>query len=449
MSCNLIEVEVLESGIQGLSAYEVYVQNGGELSEKEWLESLKGQDGADGYTPVKGTDYWNEDDVNEIKSYVDEQVGNIDLSSYATKDEIPDISNLAEKSEIPDISNLASKDEIPDVSDFITNDVDNLSNYELKSNTGSSLELNIDNSTYIMTINLKNSDGTVLSSETVDLPLETMVINANYDNATKEIVLTLKSGTTTRFSVADLVSGLVNTDDLNVLLATKQDVLTAGTNISIENGEISATDTTYDIATIDNAGLMSADDKKKLDTIGVKYLGKNVDFNTQDKALDLNELDVGIYMIMMTDYYSQFHLKATYKGNIIKGSIYGFSSDFPSIASPMYLYIEKKMSDELDSGAIVGYLMFDKLMNLGNNIFIGGQNRTIKVYSDSLSMSSSTDHTLRPILTSGDQTIGGKKTFNTLPESSLEPVNDDQFVNKKYVDDVINSAINETLGGEY
>ena len=60
MSCNLIEVEVLESGIQGLSAYEVYVQNGGELSEKEWLESLKGQDGADGYTPtvaVEGTDY--------------------------------------------------------------------------------------------------------------------------------------------------------------------------------------------------------------------------------------------------------------------------------------------------------------------------------------------------------------------------------------------------------
>ena len=80
MSCNCLDVEVLESGIQGLSAYEVYVQNGGQLSETEWLESLKGENGQDGYTPVKGTDYWTTEDVNEIKEYVDEQIDNIDLS---------------------------------------------------------------------------------------------------------------------------------------------------------------------------------------------------------------------------------------------------------------------------------------------------------------------------------------------------------------------------------
>lgn len=37
-----------EPGPQGLSAYEVYLKNGGELSETEWLESLKGEPGEPG-----------------------------------------------------------------------------------------------------------------------------------------------------------------------------------------------------------------------------------------------------------------------------------------------------------------------------------------------------------------------------------------------------------------
>ena len=37
-----LEVEVLPAGPKGLSAYDIYVKNGGTLSEKEWLESLKG-----------------------------------------------------------------------------------------------------------------------------------------------------------------------------------------------------------------------------------------------------------------------------------------------------------------------------------------------------------------------------------------------------------------------
>lgn len=50
-------------------------------------------------------------------------------------------------------------------------------------------------------------------------------------------------------------------------LATKQDKLTAGSNIQIQNNTISAIDTTYDPATQSTAGLMSAADKTKLDGI--------------------------------------------------------------------------------------------------------------------------------------------------------------------------------------
>lgn len=87
-----IEVEVEQAGPQGKdgkSAYEIYVDNGGELSEVEWLESLKGtqgEPGKDGYTPVKGEDYWTVEEQQAIKTdletYINEQLGVIENGSY-------------------------------------------------------------------------------------------------------------------------------------------------------------------------------------------------------------------------------------------------------------------------------------------------------------------------------------------------------------------------------
>lgn len=73
----------------------------------------------------------------------------------------------------------------------------------------SSHSLTIDPSTYVMTSQLKDQDGNNIgSSQSVDLPLETMVVGGSYNDSTKKIVLTLKSGSTVDFSVADLVGGL-------------------------------------------------------------------------------------------------------------------------------------------------------------------------------------------------------------------------------------------------
>lgn len=49
-----IEVEAQESAPQGLSAYELYLNNGGTLSETEWLVSLKGEKGDIGPKGDKG-----------------------------------------------------------------------------------------------------------------------------------------------------------------------------------------------------------------------------------------------------------------------------------------------------------------------------------------------------------------------------------------------------------
>lgn len=97
---------------------------------------------------------------------------------------------------------------IPDVSDFITKDVNDLTYYTLATNTGSTIELTINNSTYVMTLNLKNASGTTISTQSIDLPLETMVVNGSYDSTNKKVILTLQNGNTVDFSVADLVSGL-------------------------------------------------------------------------------------------------------------------------------------------------------------------------------------------------------------------------------------------------
>jgi len=89
-------------GKDGQSAYEIAVKNGFEGTEEEWIQSLKGVDGtvafedltpeqkaslkgdkgdngakgADGYTPVRGIDYWTPDDVNGM---VDEIVAKLPI----------------------------------------------------------------------------------------------------------------------------------------------------------------------------------------------------------------------------------------------------------------------------------------------------------------------------------------------------------------------------------
>lgn len=67
----------------------------------------------------------------------------------------------------------------------------------------------INSDTYVLSSSLKNENGETLGTpQTIDLPLETMVVGGSYDDTTKKVILTLKNGNTVDFSVADLVEGL-------------------------------------------------------------------------------------------------------------------------------------------------------------------------------------------------------------------------------------------------
>ena len=72
---------------------------------------------------------------------------------------------------------------------------------------------------------------------------------------------------TIRTLQAGVEANKANISTLQTEVEAKQDTLIAGTNISISNNTISATDTTYDNATTSSAGLMSSTDKSKLDGI--------------------------------------------------------------------------------------------------------------------------------------------------------------------------------------
>lgn len=108
--------------------------------------------------------------------------------------------------------------------DAINQNIDNLeqelTNYSLITETGSQINLNVNSTNYQITAILKDKNGNVIyTSNAIDLPIESMIVNARYDNTTKEIVLTLQNGNTLRISVADLVSGLVSETQLQTILA--------------------------------------------------------------------------------------------------------------------------------------------------------------------------------------------------------------------------------------
>ena len=137
---------------------------------------------------------------------------------------------------------------------FIDKEVSDLTNYTPSSETTSQLELVLNSDDFKLKGILKDSEGnTIYTSNEIDLPLESTVVDGTYDSANKEVVLTLVSGSTIRFSVADLINGLVSSTDLatalenyytknqiDAFLLNKQDNLVAGDNITIDGNTISA-----------------------------------------------------------------------------------------------------------------------------------------------------------------------------------------------------------------
>lgn len=100
---------------------------------------------------------------------------------------------------------IYTKEEADDLLDLKTDQTD----FEvLQQNSGNKIELNLNTSNYVLKATLKNSENVILNESTVDLPIESAIVNGHYDNETKKIIFTLQNGNTIEVPLGDLINGL-------------------------------------------------------------------------------------------------------------------------------------------------------------------------------------------------------------------------------------------------
>jgi hypothetical protein len=79
---------------------------------------------------------------------------------------------------------------------------------------GASLSMSLNTTTYVLTVGLKDQDGNTLGTvQTVDFPVESLVMDVEWNSTTKAIDITLKNGTTTSIPATDITNGLQPTID--------------------------------------------------------------------------------------------------------------------------------------------------------------------------------------------------------------------------------------------
>lgn len=141
----------------------------------------------------------------------------------------------------------------------------------LEEDVGMSLSLAVD-SNYVMTISLNNSSGVAVDTKTVDLPIESMVIGAQYNEAGKELVLTLQNGQSIKVQLDDIIRGLV--PDSRTINGKKLE-----SNITLTQDDV-GDGTTYK--------RFSSEEKTKLGKIDNSLLGVTASDIGKVKAITVN-----------------------------------------------------------------------------------------------------------------------------------------------------------------
>lgn len=252
----LVELEV-EGGVRGLQGEKGDTGNG--ISS---IMKTATSDNVDTYTVYyTDGDTYNYNVVNgdpdapkDIRingnSVMDDRI--VDLQTEGNYDELTN--KLVTREDLPTRVGQLINDE-----NYIDASVSDLTNYTLKTQTGSTIELIMNSSTYVVTLNLKDVDGNTISTGSIDLPIESVVVSGTYDNTTKKVILTLQNGSTVEFSVADLVAGLVSTTDY-ATANTGGVIKTSGTyaNETSSTGLIRGITKTYQqYGSLDNAAFIS------------------------------------------------------------------------------------------------------------------------------------------------------------------------------------------------
>ncbi|MBP5698842.1 MAG: hypothetical protein J6W96_04890 [Alphaproteobacteria bacterium] len=196
------------------------------------IQNVKGQNLANMPADVRESQFWYDTVEHTFKFYNGENA--VDMGSqgriYSGGDgidingtEISVDNTVAKKTDLPTVNNatLTIQRNGTDVQTFTANANTNVTaNILVPTNAGDvnalpsstkygyTIDLNLNETDYKLTITLKDQDGNVLSSKVVDFPVESVVVSGSYDATNQKIVLTLQNGTTVDIPVGALVAGL-------------------------------------------------------------------------------------------------------------------------------------------------------------------------------------------------------------------------------------------------
>lgn len=130
-------------------------------------------------------------------------------------------------SELEAISEAASDDvlAIVDVSETETRKI---TKGNLLVGAGHTIEMSLNSTTYTLTLSLKNEAGTVLNTQTIDLPNENALTNITYSNGI--LTLTKQNGETSIVDISGLISGLLSETTFNAFVTEIEEIIGISTD---------------------------------------------------------------------------------------------------------------------------------------------------------------------------------------------------------------------------
>lgn len=372
------------------------------LSDDGTYKKVEGSGGTSDYTQLE-----NKPSIN-----------NVELNGNKTLDEL----NIQEK------GNYASQEEVDQNKTDISKINDNMINYSLITETGSKIDLNIDTTTYIMTLKLLDKNDNELSSGKVDLPIESMIINVTYKD--KMLTFTLQNGQTIDVPLDDLISGLVTEDTFNQALNLKADKTEIPTKVSQLENDKDYLITEKDPTVPEYVKAITTLDINNWNTKEVHY-----HINSSDTIYTLDELEKGLHIfepneVVKIKMETAFDYTPIYCVNsLFVQANFNTLEDGALFAVGTY-YNGLEINMETDERTYKDYGTYEWYKN-GENI------KTSRFYADG----------------DGDVALlkGDSNIFKKLPQCSKEPENDDDLVNKKYISTTLKSFPQELVdnGFEY
>ena len=283
-------IQTNENNIEILDENKVDKVEGYGLSKNDFTDTLKS----------KLDEIDESADVNLIESI------SINGTNIPIIDKNVDVIVPTKTSDLSNDSDFTTNNQVDNVKDYLEEKIDentqtlgenadaieelnnNLLKYSLINETGNKIQLLMDTSTYKIKAILKDkNNNTIDTSNEIDLPMESVVLNVTYNSTDKELVITLQNGSITRVPLTSLISGLVNEDTLE---STLEDyVLVSDYNAAISNLETGKADksTTYT--------------KNEVDQL---LIDGNYNFATFELDIDTGEL----YLRKTDDMLLQFNI---------------------------------------------------------------------------------------------------------------------------------------------